>query len=626
MSHRPLPIGRSLFCLGLVFAAGVCVVRAADAYQPPHSVIHRIVHVRVAADGTSTVTTELARRADTPAGVRSLGEDRIYFRETMSRLEVHEAWSVSPAGERIEVPLDSVRIKDDEEDGDGDSDDKVAKLIYPGLELGSVLHRRSTLINHTQPFPGHFSMRFSSGSRVRVDRLEVHLVHPGELPLQVSADRFEGGRVPAEAGDPDGAVRYRFARSQQEVRPSENSELDDEDFAPLLMFSTFKDYATLAAAYHQRAQPRAEPDEEIRRLASEVSRDAASDRDRVALIRDWINRNIRYLSVHIGVQGWVPHPAPQVLKTRYGDCKDQTALMQAMLAAVGIESTPALVYSGSSYRLPALPQSGAFDHVIVYIPSLDLYVDPTDRYAALGALSHHLYGKPALLSVNGRIVQLPVESPERDFVETRIRMSLDETGQVRGSSRTHVAGAFESHSRRVQQRAQSGSSEERINSMLRRFGESGTGRITGPDPLKHGEPWVLQGEFDLESVVNLPGPAALRIPVGLTRADLHNHASWRPLRERRNPFECSAGRWRDEVELELPDNARVAFMPRGVSAVNGAYRYQSEWRLDGRRVKVTRELVIRRDRGYCLPQDERDFAPVRDVLRRDLLAQIVFGP
>jgi transglutaminase-like putative cysteine protease len=32
-----------------------------------------------------------------------------------------------------------------------------------------------------------------------------------------------------------------------------------------------------------------------------------------------------------------------VLKTRYGDCKDQTALMQAMLAAVGIESTPALV-------------------------------------------------------------------------------------------------------------------------------------------------------------------------------------------------------------------------------------------------------------------------------------------
>jgi hypothetical protein len=444
--------------------------------------------------------------------------------------------------------------------------------------------------------------------------------------LQVSADRFEGGRVPAEAGDPDGAVRYRFTRSQQEVWPSESSELDDEHWAPLLLFSTFRDYPSLAAAYHQRAQPRAEPDEEIRRLANEVSRDAASDRERVALIRDWINRNIRYLSVHIGVQGWVPHPAPQVLNTRYGDCKDQTALMQAMLAAVGIESTPALVYSGSSYRLPALPQSGAFDHVIVYIPSLDLYVDPTDRYAALGALPHHLYGKPALLSVNGRIVQLPVESPERDFVETRIQMRIDETGQVRGTSRTYVAGAFESHSRRVQQRAQSGSSEERINSMLRRFGESGTGQITGPDPLKHGEPWVLQGEFDLESVVNLPGPAALRIPVGLTRADLHGYANWRPLRERRNPFECSAGRWRDEVELELPDNARVAFMPRGVSAVNGAYRYQSDWQLDGRRVKVTRELVIRRDRGYCLPQDERDFAPVRDVLRRDLLAQIVFGP
>jgi len=35
--------------------------------------------------------------------------------------------------------------------------------------------------------------------------------------------------------------------------------------------------------------------------------------------------------------------------------------------------------------------------------------------------------------------------------------------------------------------------------------------------------------------------------------------------------------------------------------------------------------VIRRDRGYCVPQDERDFIPVREAMRRDLMGQVVFG-
>jgi hypothetical protein len=117
----------------------------------------------------------------------------------------------------------------------------------------------------------------------------------------------------------------------------------------------------------------------------------------------------------------------------------------------------------------------------------------------------------------------------------------------------------------------------------------------------------------------------MRTPVGLTRADLRSFAKWKPLAERRNRFVCSAGRWRDDVELALPPSARPTFVPSGAAVESGAFRYQSQWRLEGERLRVVRELVIRRDRGYCLPQDERDFLPVREALRRDLTAQAVFG-
>jgi hypothetical protein len=117
----------------------------------------------------------------------------------------------------------------------------------------------------------------------------------------------------------------------------------------------------------------------------------------------------------------------------------------------------------------------------------------------------------------------------------------------------------------------------------------------------------------------------MRTPVGLTRADIRDFANWKPLAERRNPFVCSAGRWRDDVEIVLPASVRPMFVPAGVAIESGAFRYQSSWRLEGDRLKVVRELVIRRDRGYCVPQDERDFLPVREAMRRDLMGQVVFG-
>lgn len=628
LSARSIQLFRGLAAVlfgGVMLAAPVMAGADPDPYLPGHTVLHRIITLTVHADGTVTVLTDLARRADNEQGVVELGEDKVEFRESMTEVQAIEAWSVTPLGKRIDVPGESVRFKDADDDSEGDSDLKAVSLIYPGIEPGSTVHRIVKAREHTHPFPGHFSRQIFAIPRRRVELLEINLVHPPSVPLRVLADRFEGGRVAARVDDPAGSIRYRFTTSVQEFWPRERGELDVAAWAPSVSMSTFPDYATLAAAYHERAKPRSEPDQEIRRLAMELTREASNDRDRVARIRSWINQNIRYLSVHFGVEGWIPHPAAQVLRTRYGDCKDQVALMQAMLQALGIDATAVLINTESAYQLPRLPMATAFDHVIVYIPALDLYVDPTDRYSPLGSLSDALYGKPAVLTATGEVVQIPLTKPERDFVETTVRMVLDMEGRVRGTVKSHVGGAFESDSRVAQYAARSRSGESRINAFLRRYDEGGTGRIWGPDPLVHGEPWIVNAEFELDPVVTLPGPSAMRIPVGLTRADLRALSNSRPLAQRRNAYDCYAGRWRDDIEIELPAGATIVFVPAGVTATSGAYRYSSSWQLAGRTLKVVRELTVQLERGYCVPQDDRDFIPVREAIRRDLMAQVVFG-
>jgi transglutaminase-like putative cysteine protease len=70
------------------------------------------------------------------------------------------------------------------------------------------------------------------------------------------------------------------------------------------MVSTFTDYAELAREYQRRAAPRAEPDAAIRERANGLVKDARTDRERVARLQEWINRNVRYLGGHFGVEDW----------------------------------------------------------------------------------------------------------------------------------------------------------------------------------------------------------------------------------------------------------------------------------------------------------------------------------
>ena len=68
---------RRLFRLGFfgvalsLAIASLMSPAAADTYKPSTTLIQRIVTVQVNADGTATLTHDVARRADTPQGVHA---------------------------------------------------------------------------------------------------------------------------------------------------------------------------------------------------------------------------------------------------------------------------------------------------------------------------------------------------------------------------------------------------------------------------------------------------------------------------------------------------------------------------------------------------------------------------
>ena len=110
-------------------------------------------------------------------------------------------------------------------------------------------------------------------------------------------------------------------------------------------------------------------------------------KEAVKVLYDWVTQNITYLFVSIDPTTAIKaHSATDVLQAKYGDCKDKSTLLQALLKAVDISSTFVLVNSTEWLRdFPVLPYP-FFNHVILYIPKYKIFADPTDRFASLDTL------------------------------------------------------------------------------------------------------------------------------------------------------------------------------------------------------------------------------------------------
>ncbi|WP_133254944.1 DUF3857 domain-containing transglutaminase family protein [Phenylobacterium hankyongense] len=110
----------------------------------------------------------------------------------------------------------------------------------------------------------------------------------------------------------------------------------------------------------------------------------ADPRDRVTAALRLVQDNVRYVSLSIASDGYVPHAPADVVRSGYGDCKDKALLLVTVLHRLGIQASPALTDTDRGPGLPdAAPSTSAFNHVIVRIDLAGraYWVDPTRSHA-----------------------------------------------------------------------------------------------------------------------------------------------------------------------------------------------------------------------------------------------------
>jgi len=265
--------------------------------------------------------------------------------------------------------------------------------------------------------PGHFS-DFTPPDLAPTHNFRLVYDLPAGKPLYADARGF----VALPPSTKDGRTRYEFRYDKAHFARLEYGSIAYVSYGDRLMVSTYPDYAAFAAKYRESAVDASGSDPAIVGLARSLTAGDQTPRAKARTLYDWVRKNVRYVAVNIGRGAVVPHRATEILALRYGDCKDHVALYGALLDAVGIRNEPALISSGTIYTLPDVPGYGVLNHVITWLPELQLYADSTAPNVEFGYLPSTDMNRPVVLVNEGVLSRTPSTATMSRTIRRSTRM------------------------------------------------------------------------------------------------------------------------------------------------------------------------------------------------------------
>jgi transglutaminase-like putative cysteine protease/tetratricopeptide (TPR) repeat protein len=451
MSHRvsPLLIGLLIVCSLVCLIAGTLTSDAlAQASAPSNpntnnanaeeaAVFERILNrVRFENDGTEVSETEAVIRVQSQAGVEEFGQLVFGYSSATEKLEVEYVRVRKPDGQVVVTPESTAQdfAPDVLKEAPMYSDYRQRHISVAALRPGDTLEYRTVTRSLTPLATGNFwyETTFPKGVAVNEDRLEINVPKARELKLKSPT------RSPEIHDDGD---RRLYTWVLTDIRPERNKDNKDkdeadEDAGPDVQVTTFADWKQVAQWYAKLQGERMTVDASVQKKADELTKGADTPTEKARRLYDFVARNVRYVSISLGIGRYQPHSSADVLQNGYGDCKDKHTLFSAMLRAEGIQSYPVLI--GSARTLDAdVPSPAQFDHVIT-AARLGMgtgltWLDTTPEVTPFGLILYQLRNKQAVLASEdseGGLQRTPADSPIKTFLHFAVDGKFSEFGAL----------------------------------------------------------------------------------------------------------------------------------------------------------------------------------------------------
>jgi transglutaminase-like putative cysteine protease len=528
------------------------------------------------------------------------------------KLSSFQIWSIGPDQHQYALKKDQIYERGAEDWGILYDDIRFKSADVPGSDPGGIVAYEYT--KQIPMYAGSQSWEFQNPIPTVKSVFEVDLPqgwqhrvlwrkYPSVEPVQVAPNHFrwELDNIPGiDLDSVEMAPAEEALAGRMEVYLSSDALPD----GPQL-------WTRIGEWYTQLAAPQSEGPADIANESRALTSVNADFMERIQKVAAFMQQQIRYVGVEIGIGGYIPHSAEDIYRNHYGDCKDKVTLLIAMLDAVGVRSTWVMVDTSRGVVDPNVP-SMTGDHMIAAIeipkgyenPALQAVVtaktgkrylifDPTNQYVPIGLLPTYLQGGYGLLmaGADSEAIELPVLNPASDTVNRTATFTLGADGSLTGIVTVKRLGASSDDLRRMFAMS---SDKEKRQSL--------------EDALRNDFSSFQVDKEDIENTRDLN--QALILSYGVTASSYAKNAGdmllVRPRilssdalaltdEPRKFPIEfASTGEWHDSFDVKIPVGYTVDDLPDPVNVDTGFASYHSDVKADGDILHYSREYVVKK--------------------------------
>lgn len=317
--------------------------------------------------------------------------------------------------------------------------------------------------------------------------------------------------------------------------------------------------------------------------------------ERARLVYKFVQDNLRYISVQVGIGGIQPIEALEVDKLKYGDCKGLTNYTKSLLKIAGVESYYCVVEAGKEIvdfedDFPTLAQG---NHIILCIPDNDknIWLDCTSQIHPFGFIGDFTDSRKVLIvKENGsEIAQTTIYPDSINYQSIEAKIDLREDASI--FSRLKIASKGIQYDNKFF--IETGSDKD-----IKDFYKSHWGYVNNLEiqnyQFTNDKDRVIFNESLSIAAMNYASVVGNRM---LFTINVFNKSRYVPDRykNRKLPFEIQRGYLdEDNFEIVVPGGYEIESLPENMSVSNkyGDYSLQFE-KADGK-VFYKRKLLIKK--------------------------------
>jgi hypothetical protein len=545
---------------------------------------------------------------------RRYGTLQVYF-DGLSRVNSLQAWSIPKEGKPYDVGMRDALETSYGEDGVLVSDLRRKVLHIPAAVPGSVIGYEYEI--QEKPLGLTDEWMFGESVPVRETRYTVQVPSGWSLKATWINHADQSPTTPA-AGQSQWVLHdLKEIRFEDNMPPLGGvaGRLVTSLIPPDAQLHGFQNWSEMGTWYQGLTRDRTVSSAQIKQTVAQLAPPSLSQLARIQALAGYLQKEVRYVAIELGIGGVQPHMAADVLAHRYGDCKDKVTLLKTMLNEIGVESYYLIINSVRGSVDASTPANvGSFNHAVLAIrlpagiddPSLlavqqhatlgrILFFDPTDSFTPLGSLSGALQANYGLLVApgGGELIRTPQLPAPTNAVQRTAKMTLDQDGTLRGEVREIWSGDKGAWQRAELQSAAADSDVIKPVELLAANSFSTFEIVKAATISAKSNDKPFEWRYSLEAP-NYAKPAGELILVRPRVIGSRTTGMLETPEPRRYPIEFEgAEQDTDEFEIALPAGYEVDELPPAVNLDIGSVAYHSKTEVVGRALRYTRTFELK---------------------------------